>query len=131
MYQIFIERSLDYRITTHGNLPTWTSQSEKSRLQINLSTQGVKEKYGTKIISENLRIYGTYVHQCINSWKIFWRQLTTDQLNFGLGSNLSHDTRNIGLNTRFTLRDRQLNWSRRWEFCHGKTKRISSYKNVR
>ena len=63
--------------------------------------------------NESYKIYASmtcnmYDHQCRKSWKIFWRQLPTDQLDFEIGSNLTQDTGDIGFLTRFTVGDRQI-----------------------
>ena len=54
--------------------------------------------------------------------KRFWRDIATDQLDFGLGGKLSPDTIDIGLCNRFTFRDRQIHWNFGWIFYHVKKK---------
>ena len=59
----------------------WNTENPKTRV------------YRSKRVTGDIWVYGIYVFQCRNSWKIFWRQIATDQLDFRLRCDLSHDTR--------------------------------------
>ena len=73
-----------------------------------------------KRLTEDVPIYGTYIFRCGNSVKIFLRQLATEQLDFRLRFNLSHNTRYLGLYTGLIGGNIQLYQSCRWKIFTAK-----------
>ena len=90
------------------------------------SGTGINDLFGFCII----HVYVVYVYQSRKSWKKLWRQLATDQLDFRLRCNLSHDTSDLGFYDGLVSGNRQMYWSCKWAFSHSKKNRRSLNKNA-
>ena len=78
----------------------WNMENPKTCAYRLKKIQKMLEISTDKSESQKIRVYVMYVYQFRNPQKILWRQLATDQLNFRLRCDLSHDTRDFGFYSR-------------------------------